>query len=457
MNTTWLRTAIQYATAEHAHLYHKDSSLTPAARAEKKRLWWCCIIRDRILPLGVRRSIHINREMFDFSQPPLNNDDLESEFNRSRVYDSQTKRKLASILGTLFDFAITLTDVLPILYPAGGLKAFDQINPQALSEYPNKVKQCRELLDGWAMRTHEVSAAEDTWSTQHKSIYLFYELTQVYYQSARAALCQQESFMLQVKKPSIVHNRMQELGAEIHTVIASISESVGRLVRLDLAQYLPVAVVAYLALPIILNSIDVQGANATSFKNESKRRQLRIYNEAMDFCHARYSGTTGATNNINRIIASITEAQKKVQAAPQQASTALMRASPNEIDDWFGVFVNQPLRFLRISLSIDMSLANGKFPEYEDLPRRILLEDIKFQPSIPQAISPIVDITDLTPKDADGNEIANVNLDFFDFGAGSLTPVGHQDLSGVNWNTGNNVEMVLEQLLGQNGGTLFST
>lgn len=104
-----------------------------------------------------------------------------------------------------------------------------------------------------------------------------------------------------------------------------------------------------------------------------------------------------------------------------------------------------------------MSLANGKFPEYEDLPRRILLEDIKSQPSIPQAISPIVDITDLTPKDADGNEIANVNLDFFDFGAGSLTPVGHQDLSGVNWNTGNNVEMVLEQLLGQNGGTLFST
>ena len=38
-----------------------------------------------------------------------------------------------------------------------------------------------------------------------------------------------------------------------------------------------------MALPIILNSIDLQNTSSALFKNESKRRQLRMYNEASKF------------------------------------------------------------------------------------------------------------------------------------------------------------------------------
>ena len=82
-------------------------------------------MRDRILPLGVRRPIQITRDSFDFSQEPISEADLESEFKYSQVYDGETKRSLARILKAQIDLAIVLTDIIALVYPINSLKSFD--------------------------------------------------------------------------------------------------------------------------------------------------------------------------------------------------------------------------------------------------------------------------------------------------------------------------------------------
>ena len=65
LNTFWLSIAIQSAKADGAHRYAEDETLTRYETQMKKRLWWCCVLRDRILPLGVLRPLQITHGHFD--------------------------------------------------------------------------------------------------------------------------------------------------------------------------------------------------------------------------------------------------------------------------------------------------------------------------------------------------------------------------------------------------------
>ena len=58
--------------------------------------------------------------------------------------------------------------------------------------------------------------------------------------------------------------------------------------------------VAYLALPIILNSIDLQTLSMANTRAEGKRSQLRLLNEAMDLCKDRYTGAAVVKNVITK-------------------------------------------------------------------------------------------------------------------------------------------------------------
>lgn len=54
-------------------------------------------------------------------------------------------------------------------------------------------------------------------------------------------MCQYESFALQASTVEINSTRTKELGSELHSAIASISNIVGKLVEIDVARFLPVS------------------------------------------------------------------------------------------------------------------------------------------------------------------------------------------------------------------------
>ncbi|KAJ3464899.1 hypothetical protein MRS44_009685 [Fusarium solani] len=98
-NGIWLSLAIENAKLAEAHLY---TTITPTSHSKQrnvlKRLWWCCIIRDRSMGLLLKRPVQITKEQFNFSDDPLNSNDLKDELQRSKVYRPSTKFKLAEIL-----------------------------------------------------------------------------------------------------------------------------------------------------------------------------------------------------------------------------------------------------------------------------------------------------------------------------------------------------------------------
>ncbi|KPM43004.1 hypothetical protein AK830_g3536 [Neonectria ditissima] len=124
-NSAWLSVAIQHAKAidadQYAAMTPDMTTMSPGEKKrhnELKRVWWCCIIRDRIMPLCVRRNTQITQNHFDFgSNPPLGYDDLSQEVERSRVYSADTKRSLVEILARMTELCVCLTDILDLVYP----------------------------------------------------------------------------------------------------------------------------------------------------------------------------------------------------------------------------------------------------------------------------------------------------------------------------------------------------
>jgi hypothetical protein len=157
-NTQWLSIAIEHARAEGAHLYGRQqgpgSESHSAHQDLAKRIWWCCIIRDRLLSLGVRRRIQIDRESFDFdSNRRLNHSDLAGEVDGSGVYCKKAKISLIRILLRIVDLCVSLTDLLNLAHRLEFSRNGD--NEQWLP-YLQQVRTVKEALRMW----HQVTKSE---------------------------------------------------------------------------------------------------------------------------------------------------------------------------------------------------------------------------------------------------------------------------------------------------------
>lgn len=205
LNTVWLSIAIQNAKNAEAPFHATLPTVTPmsscgsssskrTAEAKRqnmlKRLWWCCVIRDRILPLGLRRGIQITRAHFDFdSYPPLTTMDMEDEVNRSLVYPPDVKRELVQVLVNVLHLCVFLTDVLSLVFPLDG--ALDQARGRlALMPLEEaEIQKNKEALLRWYKAVTSAShanprsngGADIDWN-KHDSVVLFTHVMYTYYQ-----------------------------------------------------------------------------------------------------------------------------------------------------------------------------------------------------------------------------------------------------------------------------------
>jgi hypothetical protein len=174
-NSYWLRTAIHFARNCRADRYNDLDSSEEIAQVLKK-LWWCCILRDRIMSLSLRRPLELGSMDFNYTLSVLNEMDFQREMQNSKVYDPMTKRALALLLGSLCELAVVLTGVLEALYPVWSSAGSDK----GLLHYCTL--DCSSLLlDRWYERT----SAKFQIFTQlpfHQSLTLFLNMIYIYYQ-----------------------------------------------------------------------------------------------------------------------------------------------------------------------------------------------------------------------------------------------------------------------------------
>lgn len=113
-----------------------------------KRLWWCCVLRDRLVSLGMRRSVQISRAHFDVdANPGLGFADLAGEVGRSRVYNAETKRRLIEIFAQMSELLCSvLTDLLTLVFPLDDVPGWGRQNG---IEGVEKVRKCKAELRRW--------------------------------------------------------------------------------------------------------------------------------------------------------------------------------------------------------------------------------------------------------------------------------------------------------------------
>ncbi|KAI5922043.1 fungal-specific transcription factor domain-containing protein [Camillea tinctor] len=395
-NTIWLGAAIQNAKSAEAHTYSTMptfSAIMEPAQFKKqnvlKRLWWCCVIRDRILPLGMRRSLQITRDHFDMdANPGLGYTDLADEVERSKVYNPETKRCLIEIFVQIGELCSILTDVLTLVFPLDDVPGWGrQFGPEAAA----KVIECKMALRRWhkgaSLRFPMFgggSVPRKATGTgkhfQHDSVILYTNLMYMYYHSARAALCHHEVLQLAVASasPNLNSNlrefsNIYENRHELQEASCGVTECLKELIQLRLARWLPISAVACTALPLVLHIIDVKlswhnknngGSDDPNGSTALKQHRLNILIEAMKTYQPQYDGVDYISETIRHII-------NVAQLDPPSDSDIHSQNRNNiqpAISGWSDILASQPGAYLRLAMTMDLSLSKGRLVQESDFP-----------------------------------------------------------------------------------------
>ncbi|KAL2214556.1 hypothetical protein CC79DRAFT_151218 [Sarocladium strictum] len=260
---TWLGLAIQHARSINADcLMNSTESPTDATIHHEinsqtlRRLWWCCIIADRISPLCAHYDHQITRDNYNFEiSRPLDSTDLGNEIFRSCVYPALTKKRLLEIFETFLDLLVIWTDILPLVARhQDSMRSRRTLEPSESTKF--QAAQCEKRLESWfskAMDTcppfDETNAAgssdKNGVSELDKSVVFHTNLLYIYHHYAKASLV---NYRLQIHvslasiqemDTSIYSDEVSRLRQELQDSTSSTTSLLGLLVQRRLARWLP--------------------------------------------------------------------------------------------------------------------------------------------------------------------------------------------------------------------------
>ncbi|QPC69325.1 hypothetical protein HYE68_000077 [Fusarium pseudograminearum] len=314
LGSIWLGIAISYARVAKAHCYSslRPSRDTEVAKVQKarntlKRLWWCCIICDRLLPLTSRQNIKITPANFSFSGcSVLGSADLCDELYNSDVYDSTTKTLHAELLAKLVDLCVVLTDVL-------GVVSVLYNNPSWMlsgrMEVAKDASLCQIELRRWYNAWSETKATLEERMTEDgsptESIILFKNLIEMYYHIG----CTAFPLALQMIDVELLRPKQKSISQE-GAILTRKQQHVDNLVK-----------------------------QMKSYKN-------KYY----------------ITDWVMRAIRHVVELAQQKSPAP---FTTDDDSSPSSYLD---MLKNRPSYYLRLVMTLDMSISNGRLPDECDFP-----------------------------------------------------------------------------------------
>jgi hypothetical protein len=183
--STWLSIAIENALLIGAHQYRwaDDSS----AQKLKKRLWWSIILRDRIMPLALRRTPQINHGNFEIPQDGLGANDLVDDIECPGVYDKRSKMMLADVLQSQCQLALTLTKVLTICYTPSLFTEPVYLSGARFRRELSDIDASKADLRAWHDNFQHLAALILKEEGLHPFVILYSELTFIYYKYENGA------------------------------------------------------------------------------------------------------------------------------------------------------------------------------------------------------------------------------------------------------------------------------
>ncbi|GES64570.1 hypothetical protein ATEIFO6365_0009005900 [Aspergillus terreus] len=283
-NSTWLEIAIESAKEGNAHIYYSVPSPSGTNSTDLKRVWWCCLIRDRLISLGMRRPIQITPDEYDLPQQGLTFADLEDEAFHSEVYGLDTKTALSQVLASLCHFAVTVTDMAMIVYPTVRSRQSDREDPRKKIE---KLERAKSALLKWELNWLEHMEGKDFYL--HSSLALCCNLLSIYYQSARMAVSNHMCRLITMVKSLEYEDlkRIEACRSDLVTAIGSTAQKVKEFIIHGVADKLPISAVAYTMLPQILLSIESE-LSKTPEDKQKREVMLVLFVEINRIFSSRY-------------------------------------------------------------------------------------------------------------------------------------------------------------------------
>ncbi|KAI1129246.1 hypothetical protein F5Y10DRAFT_238865 [Nemania abortiva] len=402
-NTAWLGVAIQNAKSAEAHIYSAMPTFSPVAEPLEykkqnslKRLWWCCVFRDRLISLGMRRSIQVSRAHFDVdSNRSLGYSDLANEVGLSKVYNSETKRRLIEIFVQLGELCSVLTDLLTLVFPLDDVPGWGR---QHGAEGAEKIRQCKVALKRWynaaTLRFPVFGASSKTTGEkhlQHDSVILYTNLMYMFYHSARAALCHHE--VLQAAMASASPNlnsgvrgfsNVYESRYELQDAACGVTECLNELIQRRLARWLPISAISCTAMPLVLHIIDVKlssqnkrsGATPDERRRTAlKQQRLNVLIEAMKTYQPQYDGVDYISETIRHIV-NLAQIDPPNNTNSSSITSASIPQDPADgmqpvISDWTDILASNPGSYLRLSMTMDISISKGRLAKETDFPVKL--------------------------------------------------------------------------------------
>ncbi|KEF59509.1 uncharacterized protein A1O9_04353 [Exophiala aquamarina CBS 119918] len=213
----WSRIALSYAYEIGLDRNSELTRFTLKQQKAKKRLWWCCYLRDRMISLNERRPSNIRDHEADI--PILASEDFDTQYFCSllRRYNARLPTLQVAIVNTMFihliRLCITFGRVLNRLYSPKGHRRWAYVEPKIVfvPKTSDAVVGDVMILDQELCQWNEQCCSTlrqlvDTNSEQECSIVLVHQaLLNLLYQSIRSM----------VHRPQVCHACPEESAARL--------------------------------------------------------------------------------------------------------------------------------------------------------------------------------------------------------------------------------------------------
>ncbi|KIW77615.1 hypothetical protein Z517_10061 [Fonsecaea pedrosoi CBS 271.37] len=352
-NTQWLSSAISLARTINAHRQNLLGEASVQRRSVLQRLWCCCLVRDRILALALRRPLQIGAEKEILAGDGARI--LRAETAQSIVYDFPTKLALATSFCALCKLAILSSQVLCIL-------SLDPSSPG--SEEPTtiteRVQDCAEDLDHWFaenLARYRVNSLAD------KFLNLQNNVISIYYHWTKIALWNHASYVA-ITKGCPLHVEASAGWREVKTAIHGIDTSLQRITDQDMLSFMPISIIAHIAIPVLRHILNIKLRQWE--QSATARRRLEVYLAALNALKEKYEGVDQVLDYIRRIVTCL-DARKMPPPSSRDVILA-EKCPPSNNSDGVESLVGSPQVFLRAIVVIQIALSQGKYPEEHELP-----------------------------------------------------------------------------------------
>ncbi|KAL2820247.1 hypothetical protein BDW59DRAFT_150936 [Aspergillus cavernicola] len=346
-NTTWLAIAIQHAQRANANQHQVLLAPANYRPSDLKRLWWCCILRDRVLALAVRRPLVITPDQFvTTSKNFLSMDDVWDK--DSDFFDVTERTVLYQVLINQCQLASILTPLGVLADPSPSLT-----DPNVCIEREkDSVKQLYSKLSLW--HEYHETLLGNRQANRNLAVAVNIHLTSLLYIAAHLAVWQRLAVLYLYEchcTPKEDHREQYVSG--LAKIVSTANKEIEWFAINQALSRLPVNIRCFTLLPHTLNLLWLDGDDITQPGNP-----LKYYTE-LDKGWSTRNETLAVTQYIRQVLGIIVAAYDASANTPgylaQPAGTLGLGASSSSLEKRHRL----ANICLRVSLLLDYMLATG--------------------------------------------------------------------------------------------------